>query len=68
MAPQNLIGKTYALTADENSRTGDETDPTFALGLPAERALRSMPGDLIALGPASEDHPAATFSFTFSSF
>jgi hypothetical protein len=68
MAPQNLIGKTYALTADENSRTRHEADATLALCLPAERALRSVPGDLIALCPASEDHPAATFSFTFSSF
>src|SRR6266498_1831229 len=67
MAPENLVGKTYAVTADENSRARNKTDPMFALGLPAERALRSVPCQGVALVSASEDHPAATFSFTFSS-
>src|SRR5712691_11202453 len=67
MAPENLVGKAYALAADEDSRTGDQPDASLPLLLAAERALRSMPGDLVSLRPASEDHPAATFSLTFSS-
>src|SRR2546426_2014726 len=66
MAPQNLVGKAYALAADEDSRAGDETDASFALILAAERALGTVSFDLVALRPASEDHPAATFSFSFS--
>jgi hypothetical protein len=66
MAPQNLIGKAYALAADENSRAGDQADASFALSLSAERALGAVPGDLVALRSAAEDHPAATFSLTFS--
>src|SRR5207245_2722041 len=66
MAPQNLVGKAYALAANEDSRAGDETDASFALILAAERALGTVSFDLVALRPASEDHPAATFSFSFS--
>src|SRR5260370_26341603 len=66
MAPEHLIGKAYALTANEDSRTRDQADPSFALDLPAERALRAVPLDLVALRSASKDHPAATFSFSFS--
>jgi hypothetical protein len=68
MAPENLVGKAYALAADENSRAGDQPDASFPLLLAAERALGTMPGDLVSLRPASEDHPATpAFSFTFSS-
>src|SRR5207245_442252 len=67
MAPENLVGKAYALTADEHSRTGDQANSPLPLGLAAERALRTVPGDLVALCSASEDHPATTFSFSFSS-
>src|SRR5438105_2383846 len=66
MAPQNLVGKAYALAANEDSRAGDEADATFALILAAERALGTVSFDLVALRSASEDHPAATFSFSFS--
>src|SRR5438874_13759109 len=66
MAPQNLIGKAYALTADEDSRAGHEADASIALLLAAERTFRTVSLDLVALRSASEDHPAATFSFTFS--
>jgi hypothetical protein len=66
MAPQNLVGKADALTADENARAGDQTHPALTLELPAERTLRLVPFDLAALRFASEDHPAATFSFSFS--
>src|SRR5215471_13581196 len=66
MAPQHLIGKAYALAADEHPRPGDEANAPFALLLAAERALRAMLLDLASLRPASEDHPAATFSFSFS--
>src|SRR5579864_6115400 len=65
MAPQNLVGKTYALAADVDARTRDEAASPL-LGLPAEGALGPVPFDLVALAPASEDHPAATFSFSFS--
>src|SRR5258705_13841837 len=67
MAPENLVGKAYALAADENSRSGHKADPPFALSLAAERALCTVSFDLVALRSASEDHPAATFSLTFSS-
>src|SRR5205823_13137083 len=67
MPPENLVGKAYALTADKYPRARDQTNAALALGLLAERALGSMPLDLVALGSASEDHPAATFSLTFSS-
>src|SRR5258708_35910136 len=66
MAPEHLIGKAYALTANEDSRTRDQADPSVPLDLPAERALRAVPLDLVALRSASKDHPAATFSFSFS--
>src|SRR5919108_2354358 len=66
MAPQHLVGKAYALAADEHPGPGDESNPSFALGLAAERAFRTVSLDLVALRPASEDHPAATFSFSFS--
>jgi hypothetical protein len=66
MAPQNLVGKAYALAADEDSRAGHEADASLALLLAAERTFRTVSFDLVALRSASEDHPAATFSFTFS--
>src|SRR5487761_456022 len=66
MAPQDLVGKTDALTADENARTGDQAHPTLPLQLAAKRTLWLMPFDFAALRLASEDHPAATFSFSFS--
>src|SRR5438093_12169639 len=66
MAPQHLVGKAYALAADEDPRAGDQLHASFALLLAAERAFRTMSGDLVALRPASEAHPAATFSLTFS--
>ena len=65
MTPQHLIGNAYAFAADENARAGDESDPSFALRLTAERTFRAVPFDLAALALASEDHPAATFSFSF---
>src|SRR5205809_257772 len=67
MAPEDLVGKAYALAADKYPRARDQTNTALALGLLAERALGSMPLDLVALASASEDHPAATFSLTFSS-
>jgi hypothetical protein len=36
MAPENLVGKAYALTADKNSRAGHEANAAFALFLSAE--------------------------------
>src|SRR6266699_1600690 len=67
MAPENLVGKAYALAADEDARTGDQSHPTLSMSLPAEGALRLVPLDLAALAPPSEDHGvAATFSFSFS--
>src|SRR5258708_1704972 len=66
MAPQNLVGKADAFTADENARAGNKPDAVLTLQLAAERALRPMPFDLAGLALASEDHPAATFSFSAS--
>src|SRR6266581_344667 len=67
MTPKYLVGACNAFAADEHSRAGDQTDAPLPLCLAAERALRTVPRDLVALRPASEDHPAATFSLTFSS-
>src|SRR5262249_50069611 len=67
MAPQHLVGKAYALAADEYSRAGDQLDASLTLLLAAERAFGTMPGDLVSLRSGSEDHPAATFSLSFSS-
>jgi len=67
MAPENLVGKTYAFAADEDAGAGDQSHPTLPMSLPAEGALRLVPLDLAALASASEDHgAAATFSFSFS--
>src|SRR5207245_10597302 len=67
LAPELFVGTRYRLSVDEHSRTGDQANSPLALGLAAERALRTVPGDLVALCSASEDHPATTFSFSFSS-
>ncbi len=67
MAPQNLIGKTDALAADENARACYEPHSTLTLQLTAEGALRLVPLDLAALALPAKDHGvAATFSFSFS--
>ena len=66
MAPQNLIGKAYALAAVENTWAGDKTHSALTLELATERTIRLVPFDLAALSFASKDHPAATFSFSFS--
>src|SRR5690348_3106823 len=66
MAPQHLVGKAYALAADEHSRARYQANSPVALGLAAERALRAVPLHFVPLRPASENHPAATFSFSFS--
>src|SRR5438132_14177862 len=66
MAPENLVGKAYTFTADEDSRARDQADTPLPLSLPAERALRTVPFDLVALRSASKDHPAMTVSFSFS--
>src|SRR5690348_12985095 len=66
MAPQHLVGKADALAADEDSRARDQADASLPLDFPAERALRAVPFHLVALRSASKDHPAVTFSFSFS--
>src|ERR1700681_1831479 len=66
MAPENLVGKADALAADENARAGDESHAALTVQLAAERTLGPVPFDLAARSLASEDHPAATFSFSFS--
>src|SRR5215472_219025 len=67
MPQQHLVCARYAFAADENAGAGDQANPPFALNLAAERAFWPVPCDLATLRPASEDHPAATFSLTFSS-
>ena len=67
MAPQNLVSKAYALTADEDARTGDESNATLTVELSAERAFRLVPLDPAVLVLSAKDHGAApTFSFSFS--
>src|SRR6266849_344840 len=69
MAPENLVGKADAFNTDEHPRPRDQSHPSLALTLAAERALRLVPLDFAALALPSEDHGvAATFSFSFSFF
>src|ERR1700680_101944 len=66
MAPENLVGKADAFAADENARARDEPHAALTMQFAAERTLGPVPFDLAARSLASEDHPAATFSFSFS--
>ena len=48
MAPENLIGKADALTADENARSRDEPHAALTMQFAAERTLGPVPFDLAA--------------------
>ena len=68
MAPENLVRKAYALTADEDSGPGYEANSPLTLKLAAEGAFRLVPLDPAVLALSAKDHFAAapTFSFSFS--